>query len=121
MLATSHDQASRFVRVLTAGQRTHLVPEDLVPLVQDVVETHPGLNFLKEAIEFHSRYVHTVRRRFGVLGCMGRATFWWVVVGATLSGIGQRMAGVIQAVLRQVRRILHKLDGAVTSDVTGVM
>lgn len=29
-------------------------------LVQDVVDTHPGLTFLKEAQEFHSRYVHTV-------------------------------------------------------------
>ena len=28
--------------------------------VQDVVDTHPGLLFLKEATEFHSRYVHTV-------------------------------------------------------------
>jgi len=34
--------------------------EDFVPLVQDVVDTHPGLGFLKEATEFHSRYVHTV-------------------------------------------------------------
>lgn len=31
-----------------------------MPLVQDVVDTHPGLTFLKEAAEFHSRYVHTV-------------------------------------------------------------
>lgn len=31
--------------------------------MQDVVETHPGLTFLKEATEFHSRYVHTVRIR----------------------------------------------------------
>ena len=37
-----------------------IVPEDLVPLVQDIVDTHPGLLFLKEATEFHSRYVHTV-------------------------------------------------------------
>ena len=46
----------------TAGSgRFYLVPEDFVPLVQDVVDTHPGLTFLKEAAEFHSRYVHTVR------------------------------------------------------------
>jgi serine/threonine-protein phosphatase 2A regulatory subunit B'' len=32
----------------------------MVPLIQDVVDTHPGLLFLKEATEFHSRYVHTV-------------------------------------------------------------
>lgn len=43
----------------TSG-RFYLVPEDFVPLVQDVVDTHPGLTFLKEAAEFHSRYVHTV-------------------------------------------------------------
>jgi hypothetical protein len=42
------------------SSRTYLVPEDFVPLVQDVVDTHPGLTFLKEASEFHSRYVHTV-------------------------------------------------------------
>jgi hypothetical protein len=55
-----HDLASKFVRIVTRGLRTSLLPEDLIPLVQDVVETHPGLTFLKEATEFHSRYVHTV-------------------------------------------------------------
>ena len=55
-----HDEAAQFVSVLTQGARTHLVPEDMIPLIQDVVDTHPGLLFLKEATEFHSRYVHTV-------------------------------------------------------------
>lgn len=56
-----HDAASRFLKILTKGQeRNYLLPEDFMPLVQDVVDTHPGLTFLKEAIEFHSRYVHTV-------------------------------------------------------------
>lgn len=58
-----HDEAAQFVAVLTAGNRQHLVPEDMVPLIQDVVDTHPGLLFLKEATEFHSRYVHTVIAR----------------------------------------------------------
>jgi len=58
-----HDEAAQFVSVLTQGARTHLVPEDMVPLIQDVVDTHPGLLFLKEATEFHSRYVHTVIAR----------------------------------------------------------
>lgn len=31
-----------------------------IPRVQDVVNTHPGLAFLKEASEFHSRYITTV-------------------------------------------------------------
>ncbi|XP_012262722.2 uncharacterized protein LOC105689917 isoform X2 [Athalia rosae] len=58
-----HDAASRFLRMTTRGLRDSIIPEDLIPLVQDVVETHPGLTFLKEATEFHSRYVHTVVAR----------------------------------------------------------
>ncbi|XP_039295661.1 uncharacterized protein LOC111055503 isoform X2 [Nilaparvata lugens] len=70
--STCHDDASRFMRVLSsrgggggggAGGRSHLFPEDFMPLVQDVVDTHPGLTFLKEAAEFHSRYIHTVISR----------------------------------------------------------
>nr|XP_022904852.1 serine/threonine-protein phosphatase 2A regulatory subunit B'' subunit alpha-like isoform X1 [Onthophagus taurus] len=63
MANTCHDSASRFVYILTRGRRNFLSPEDFIPLVQDVVETHPGLTFLKEATEFHSRYVHTVIAR----------------------------------------------------------
>lgn len=44
----------------TKSARAYVVPEDLVILIQDVVDSHPGLGFLKEATEFHSRYVHTV-------------------------------------------------------------
>ncbi|XP_024083630.1 uncharacterized protein LOC106674088 isoform X3 [Cimex lectularius] len=59
-----HDAASRFLKILTRGQaRNYLLPEDFMSLVQDVVDTHPGLTFLKEAVEFHSRYVHTVISR----------------------------------------------------------
>lgn len=60
-----HDPVSRFVFVLSRGQRSrpYILPEDLITLVQDVVDTHPGLAFLKEASEFHSRYVHTVIAR----------------------------------------------------------
>lgn len=49
--------------IATQGRRSHLLPEDLEGLIQDVVDTHPGLLFLKEAEEFHSRYVHTVIAR----------------------------------------------------------
>lgn len=62
MITQCHDAASRFTYILTRGKRNWLCPEDLIPLVQDVVETHPGLTFLKEAAEFHSRYVHTVKK-----------------------------------------------------------
>ncbi|KAL1501392.1 hypothetical protein ABEB36_006718 [Hypothenemus hampei] len=71
MTTTCHDVASRFVYILTRGRRQYLVPEDFIPLVQDVVETHPGLTFLKEATEFHSRYVHTVIAR--IYYCVNRS------------------------------------------------
>jgi serine/threonine-protein phosphatase 2A regulatory subunit B'' len=64
MVATHHDEAAQFMHILNYRnnnvRRNLLSPEDFVPLVQDVVDTHPGLGFLKEATEFHSRYVHTV-------------------------------------------------------------
>uniref|UniRef100_A0A1B6CQV9 EF-hand domain-containing protein n=1 Tax=Clastoptera arizonana TaxID=38151 RepID=A0A1B6CQV9_9HEMI len=64
LCSTCHDSASRFMHILTRSvSRNYLLPEDLMSLVQDVVDTHPGLTFLKEAAEFHSRYVHTVISR----------------------------------------------------------
>ena len=59
-MQSCHDDAAQFIAFLTNANRNYLVPEDFVPLIQDIVDTHPGLLFLKEAIEFHSRYVHTV-------------------------------------------------------------
>jgi len=63
LMQRCHDEYSQFMALVTGGTRTTLAPEDLVPLVQDIVDTHPGLLFLKEATEFHSRYVHTVIAR----------------------------------------------------------
>lgn len=63
LISTCFDEAARFMAIATQGRRTHLIPEDLEGLIQDVVDTHPGLLFLKEAEEFHSRYVHTVIAR----------------------------------------------------------
>ncbi|XP_043274392.1 uncharacterized protein [Venturia canescens] len=71
LTSTCHDAASKFVRIITRGLRNTIIPEDLIPLVQDVVETHPGLIFLKEATEFHSRYVHTVIAR--IFYCVNRS------------------------------------------------
>ncbi|XP_034938418.1 serine/threonine-protein phosphatase 2A regulatory subunit B'' subunit alpha-like [Chelonus insularis] len=67
----NHDAASTFIRITTRGLRNYILPEDLVALVQDVVDTHPGLIFLKEATEFHSRYVHTVIAR--IFYCVNRS------------------------------------------------
>lgn len=70
LTATHHDATSKFINIVTRG-RNNILPEDLIPLVQDVVETHPGLVFLKEATEFHSRYVHTVIAR--IFYCVNRS------------------------------------------------
>lgn len=71
VVGTCHDAASRLVRVLTRGVRNYLLPEDYLSMIQDVVDTHPGLTFLKEATEFHSRYVHTVIAR--IYYCVNRS------------------------------------------------
>nr|XP_027232802.1 serine/threonine-protein phosphatase 2A regulatory subunit B'' subunit beta-like isoform X3 [Penaeus vannamei] len=71
VISTCHDMASRFVRVLSRGVRNYLMPEDFLSMIQDVVDTHPGLTFLKEATEFHSRYVHTVIAR--IYYCVNRS------------------------------------------------
>ncbi|XP_070497933.1 uncharacterized protein [Chironomus tepperi] len=73
MTTFCHDSASRFIHIISRGNRSrlHLLPEDLAPLIQDVVDSHPGLAFLKEAAEFHSRYVHTVIAR--IFYCVNRS------------------------------------------------
>lgn len=63
VLLTCHDDASKFVQLLSSPGSSSLVQEDFVPFLQDVVNSHPGLSFLKEASEFHSRYITTVIQR----------------------------------------------------------
>ncbi|CAK6431694.1 unnamed protein product, partial [Pipistrellus nathusii] len=63
ILQTCHDEATRFVHLLMSPGCNYLVQEDFVPFLQDVVNTHPGLAFLKAASEFHSRYITTVIQR----------------------------------------------------------
>ncbi|NWR78428.1 P2R3A phosphatase, partial [Centropus unirufus] len=63
ILRNCHDDASRFTSLLAKPGCDYLQQEDFIPLLQDVVETHPGLTFLKDAPEFHSRYITTVIQR----------------------------------------------------------
>ncbi|KFU86532.1 Serine/threonine-protein phosphatase 2A regulatory subunit B'' subunit alpha [Chaetura pelagica] len=63
VLHNCHDDASRFTHLLAKPGCDYLEQEDFIPLLQDVVETHPGLTFLKDAPEFHSRYITTVIQR----------------------------------------------------------
>lgn len=57
------DNASRFVHLLTFGQRNYLIPDDFVPLIQSIIDDHPGLKFLRAAPDFHMRYIQTVIAR----------------------------------------------------------
>ncbi|XP_074768708.1 serine/threonine-protein phosphatase 2A regulatory subunit B'' subunit alpha isoform X1 [Athene noctua] len=63
ILRNCHDDASRFTYLLAKPGCDYLEQEDFILLLQDVVETHPGLTFLKDAPEFHSRYITTVIQR----------------------------------------------------------
>nr|XP_017536835.1 serine/threonine-protein phosphatase 2A regulatory subunit B'' subunit beta isoform X1 [Manis javanica] len=63
ILHTCHDAAARFLHLLGSPGCNYLVQEDFIPFLQDVVNTHPGLAFLREAAEFHSRYITTVIQR----------------------------------------------------------
>ncbi|KAF6100667.1 protein phosphatase 2 regulatory subunit B''alpha [Phyllostomus discolor] len=63
LLNNHHDDASKFIHLLAKPSYSYLEQEDFIPLLQDVVDTHPGLTFLKDAPEFHSRYITTVIQR----------------------------------------------------------
>ena len=70
MCKNHHDKAAKFVYVLAHSSpaslptnRQYLTPDDWDYLVQDIIDTHPGLKFLREAREFHSRYIKTVVAR----------------------------------------------------------
>ncbi|MEE6516795.1 hypothetical protein FKM82_026541 [Ascaphus truei] len=63
LLQICHDDASKFIYLLAKPGCNYLEQEDFIPLLQDIVDTHPGLTFLKDAPEFHSRYITTVIQR----------------------------------------------------------
>uniref|UniRef100_A0AAY4AEZ0 EF-hand domain-containing protein n=1 Tax=Denticeps clupeoides TaxID=299321 RepID=A0AAY4AEZ0_9TELE len=63
LLHSCYDDASKFVYLLAKPGFSILEQEDFIPLLQDIVDTHPGLTFLKDAPEFHSRYITTVIQR----------------------------------------------------------
>ena len=49
------------IRLVNAGMMmVVLMMLVVVAMLQDVVDSHPGLTFLQDAPEFHSRYVQTV-------------------------------------------------------------
>ncbi|CAB1429355.1 unnamed protein product [Pleuronectes platessa] len=63
ILQTCHNDASKFVHLLAKPGCNYLEQDDFIPFLQDVVNTHAGLAFLKDAPDFHSRYITTVVQR----------------------------------------------------------
>jgi serine/threonine-protein phosphatase 2A regulatory subunit B'' len=47
----------------TTTNNNTIVYDDWEPLMQDIVDTHPGLKFLHDHKEFHTRYIKTVIAR----------------------------------------------------------
>lgn len=67
---TNYDNTLKFVYLLIhaspsslPSNRQYLSPDDWDYLIQDIIDTHPGLKFLRDAKEFHSRYIKTVVAR----------------------------------------------------------
>ena len=74
---TRFDPESQLFALLTACGK-YLVPDDLKPLIMDVVETHPGLEFLRSAPEFHSRYVTTLGKVGNTLSSCNQLVDIWL-------------------------------------------
>lgn len=64
MTSTAHDEAARFVWTLTSGSRETLLRKHFDPMILDIIHSHPGLAFYREAEEFHQKYVQAVSRSF---------------------------------------------------------
>ncbi|XP_072034004.1 serine/threonine-protein phosphatase 2A regulatory subunit B'' subunit alpha-like isoform X2 [Amphiura filiformis] len=71
LIKECHDDASRFFRLLACPGNRYITADDFYPIIQDVVDSHPGLTFLQDAPEFHSRYIHTVIAR--IFYCINRS------------------------------------------------
>ncbi|CEF62718.1 EF-hand domain and EF-hand domain pair-containing protein [Strongyloides ratti] len=74
MTSSCHDEASRFIYTLAIGNfnkeivspksiRNHILKEDFIPMLTDLIETYPGLDFLRDAPNFHMRYIDVVTVR----------------------------------------------------------
>lgn len=53
---TPHKPESRAFYVIAKPNCDYIYPEDFNPILNELLETHPGLIFLKETSEFQSKY-----------------------------------------------------------------
>ncbi|KAG9396852.1 EF-hand domain pair [Carpediemonas membranifera] len=54
------DDAERFVSVLAPDDRSYLEFSDFLPPLEILLDSHPGLDFLKETPEFQLKYIRTI-------------------------------------------------------------
>ncbi|GMT34765.1 hypothetical protein PFISCL1PPCAC_26062, partial [Pristionchus fissidentatus] len=63
LTTVAHDEAARFVHVLSHGGRSYLVESDFHSLVLDLIHTHPGLEFYRKSEEFHEKFIQVIVTR----------------------------------------------------------
>lgn len=68
------DRLAKTVFVLTQGRKTYLEPVDLTSMIQDLIDTHSGLAFLRQVSRSHSVYIDTVIGR--LFFELGRTWSW---------------------------------------------
>lgn len=66
MTADCHDETARFIYTLAAAAtgerkpRNYLIRGDFMPMLLDLIHTYPGLSFLVNSTQFHSKYCEVV-------------------------------------------------------------
>ena len=81
---------------------------------KDIVETHPGLEFLREASDFHSRYIHTVRWL-----CFHIINIWSVTFGTSLViSVNELTMCSFVFVFQVIARIFYCVNSSWTGRIT---
>ena len=55
--------SKRMFKILAKPGEKYIVSDDFKPMLRELLETHPGLNFLQQTPEFQDRYADTVVMR----------------------------------------------------------
>lgn len=58
-----YDEPERIFRLLKKPDAEGIYPEDLIPMMQELLDYHPGLEFLENTPEFQEKYARTVIAR----------------------------------------------------------
>ncbi|KAF7089341.1 hypothetical protein CFC21_092340 [Triticum aestivum] len=119
------DSATQVFTILKQPDHDYLTKEDFKPVLRDLLDNHPGLEFLKSTPEFQERYAETVVYR--IFYCLNR-------IGNGLLSLRELKRGNlldslrhaddeedINKVLRIVDRIFSEVPRKFTSKIPGKM